>query len=185
MLEITIPAIEGWDYEKEEFVPVSPPFTLRLEHSLLSISKWESKWKKPFLDESIKKTAEESLDYVRCMTLTQSVPPDIYNRITNDIMDQISEYIAEKQTATWFSDAQKKSSKLSGKKVTSELIYYWMSKLNLPFDKCEKWHISRLLTLIEVCNVEDTPPKKMSVKAIHQQNHSLNAARRKKYNSKG
>lgn len=184
MLEITIQGKEFWDYEHNEFV-YSPPFTLRLEHSLLSISKWESKWKKPFLDKNTPKSREESMDYVRCMTLNQNVPPEIYESIGPDEMKQITDYIEDSQTATWFSEEQKRKGVMSSKKITSELIYYWMSALNLPFDKCEKWHISRLMTLIEVCNAENAPPKKMSKSAIHRQNHDLNAARRRKYNTKG
>lgn len=180
MLRITIPATELWDEDKEEFVNIKE-HTLQLEHSLVSLSKWESKWHKPFLSKDIK-TEEENIDYIKCMTITQNVDPKVYDFIPNDIREKIKEYIEDKMTATWFND--EKSSKGGSEQITSELIYYWMITQNIPI-KCEKWHLNRLLTLIKVCNVKNQPPKKVGKKALMSQRSQLNAARRKQLNTRG
>ena len=180
MLQITIPAVELWDERKQEFV-ITKEQTLQLEHSLVSISKWESKWCKPFLTKQ-EKTFEETLDYIKCMTLTQNVDPEIYNYLTNENIKEINEYIGAPMTATYFSD--EKTSKTSREQVTAELIYYWMIALNIPFE-CQNWHLNRLLTLIKVCSIKNQPPKKRSRKEIMRRNAALNAARRKQLNTKG
>ena len=180
MLRITIPATELWDENKEEFINIKEQ-TLQLEHSLVSLSKWESKWHKPFLSKDIK-TEEENIDYIKCMTITQNVDPKVYDFIPNDIREKIKEYIEDKMTATWFND--EKSGKGGSEQITSELIYYWMITQNIPI-KCEKWHLNRLLTLIKVCNVKNQPPKKMGKKAMMSQRAQLNAARRKQLNTRG
>lgn len=180
MLRITIPATELWDEKTEEFVYIKEQ-TLQLEHSLVSLSKWESKWHKSFLSRS-DKTDEETLDYIKCMTLTQNVDPDVYLYLTDDNIKQVNDYIGAPMTATVFRDDN--NNKGNREVVTSELIYYWMIALNIPFE-CQKWHLNRLLTLIRVCNLKNTPPKKQSAKEIMSRNAALNAARRKKYNSKG
>jgi len=180
MLRITIPAVEQWDEAKQEFIYTKEQ-TLSLEHSLVSISKWESKWCKPFLTKQ-EKTFEETLDYIKCMTLTQNVDPEVYNYLTNENIKEINEYIGAPMTATYFSD--EKTSKISREQVTAELIYYWMIALNIPFE-CQKWHLNRLLTLIKVCNIKNQPPKKRSKKDIMSRNAALNAARRKRLNTKG
>lgn len=181
MLRITIPAAEMWDERKQEFV-YTKECTLQLEHSLVSLSKWESKWRKPFISKK-ELTTEETIDYIRCMTITQNVPPEVYYNITSDIMDQISEYIDAPMTATWFPDDGKKG-KTSSEAVTAELIYYWMIALNIP-PEYQKWHLNKLLTLIRVCNVKNAPPRKMSKKETASRNAALNAARRRKFHSKG
>jgi hypothetical protein len=180
MLRITIPAVEQWDEAKQEFIYTKEQ-TLSLEHSLVSISKWESKWCKPFLTKQ-EKTFEETLDYIKCMTLTQNVDPEVYNYLTNENIKEINEYIGAPMTATYFSD--EKTSKTSREQVTAELIYYWMIAFNIPFE-CQKWHLNRLLTLIKVCNIKNQPPKKRSKKDIMSRNAALNAARRKRLNTKG
>ena len=180
MLRITIPAVEQWDEEKMEFVS-SKETTLSLEHSLVSLSKWESKWCKAFLSNK-EKTYEETIDYVKCMTLTQNVNPDVYNNLSNDNIMQINKYIEAPMTATVFRKNQQ--GKSNREVVTSELVYYWMIALNIPFE-CQKWHLNRLLTLIEVCNIKNAPPKKMGRNAILRQNAELNAARRKQLNTTG
>lgn len=179
MLEITIPSTELWNEEKQEFMSVKG-MTLKLEHSLVSLSKWESKWCKPFLSKE-DKTREETLDYIRCMTLTQNVDSDIYNYITDNNINEIIEYINAPMTATTFREENKGGSR---EITTAELIYYWMIALDIPFE-CQKWHLNRLLTLIRVCNIKNQPPKKMSKREIMSRNASLNAARRKQLNSKG
>lgn len=180
MLRITIPAIEQWDEIKQEFVQTKEQ-TLQLEHSLVSLSKWESKWNKPFLSKG-DKTYEETLDYIKCMTITQGVHPEIYNGLTSEHIDQINGYIEAPMTATTFHET--KGGKNSREVVTSELIYYWMIALNIPFE-CQKWHLNRLLTLIRVCNVKNAPPKKMSKRATASHYAQLNAARRQQLNTKG
>lgn len=180
MLRITIPAVEQWDEAKQEFIYTKEQ-TLSLEHSLVSLSKWESKWCKAFLTKQ-EKTFEETLDYIKCMTLTQNVDPEVYNYLTNGNVNEINEYIEAPMTATYFSD--EKTSKTSREQITAELIYYWMIALNIPFE-CQKWHLNRLLTLIKVCNIKNQPPKKRSKKDIMSRNAALNAARRKQLNTKG
>lgn len=183
MLQLKIPlGPELWDNEKEEFIP--PEYRIiTLEHSLVSLSKWESKWCKPFLDEKRTMTTEESIDYIRCMTITQNVPPDTYSHITQENVDEVTKYIKAPMTATWFS---KEEQKKGGAKeiITSELIYYWMIALNIP-DRFEKWHLNRLLTLIRICNVKNAPPKKTSKRATANRYAAMNAARRQRLNSKG
>lgn len=181
MLRITVPiSAEGWDEKKEEFVKPEVQI-LQLEHSLVSLSKWESKWCKPFLS-STEKTSEETIDYIKCMTLTQNVDPEVYNHLTAKNIEDINQYIYAPMTATTFSD--NKNSKANKEIVTAELIYYWMIALNIPFE-CQKWHLNRLLTLVRVCNVKNTPPKKMSKRDVMSRNAALNAARRKQLNTNG
>ena len=180
MLRITIPAVEQWDERKQEFV-ITKEQTLQLEHSLVSLSKWESKWCKPFLTKQ-EKTFEETLDYIKCMTITQNVNPEVYNYLTNKNIEEIYNYINAPMTATYFSDD--KIAKTSREQNTAELIYYRMIALNIPFE-CQKWHLNRLLTLIKVCNIKNQPPKKRNRKEIMSRNTALNAARRKQLNTKG
>jgi hypothetical protein len=180
MLQITIPATELWDETKNEFI-YRKEQTLQLEHSLVSLSKWESKWHKPFLSKD-ERTSEEILDYVKCMTITQNVDPETYNYLTRDNFEQINEYINNPMTATVITED--KSGKASREVITSEIIYYWMIALNIP-NKFEKWHLNRLLTLIRVCNIKNQPPKKRSKSELMSRNAALNAARRKQLNSRG
>lgn len=180
MLQITIPETEQWDESKQEFVNTKEQ-TLQLEHSLISLSKWESKWEKAFLTKQ-EKSYEETIDYIKCMTLTKNIDPNVYSNITYDNIIQINKYIAAPMTATRILEDGK--GKGSQEQVTSELIYYWMIALNIPLE-CEKWHLNRLLTLIKVCNIKNQPPKKMSKREIMSRNAALNAARRKQFNTKG
>ena len=154
--------------------------TLQLEHSLVSLSKWEAKWNKAFLTKE-QKTPEQVLDYIRCMTITQNVDPNIYNALTDENIEAINKYIEAPMTATSFYD---KGGKKSNETVTSELIYYWMIALNVPME-CQRWHLNRLLTLIRVCNIKNTPPKKMNKRDLMSRNAALNAARRSKLNTRG
>ena len=181
MLQITVPiSPEGWDEERQEFVD-SQVKTLQLEHSLVSISKWESKWHKAFLSKK-DKTEEEIFDYIKCMTLTQNVDPSVYDHLTVDNVNQIKAYIEDPMTATVINTNS--SDKSNKETVTSELIYYWMIALNIP-SEYQKWHINRLLKLIEVCNVKNSPPKKRSKSDIMRSNAALNAARRKQLGTRG
>ena len=181
MLQITVPiSPEGWDEERQEFVDPQVK-TLQLEHSLVSISKWESKWHKAFLSKK-DKTEEEIFDYIKCMTLTQNVDPSVYDHLTVDNVNQIKAYIEDPMTATVINTNS--SDKSNKETVTSELIYYWMIALNIP-SEYQKWHINRLLKLIEVCNVKNSPPKKRSKSDIMRSNAALKAARRKQRGTRG
>lgn len=180
MLKITVPAAEFWDEIHEEFI-YKKEQTLQLEYSLVSLSKWESKWNKAFLGKQ-EKTDEEILDYVRCMTLTQNVDPEVYTRLSAANYLEINAYIEAPMTATYFSED--KQAKGNREVVTSELIYYWMISYNIPVE-FQKWHLNRLLTLIRVCNIKNSPPKKRSKRELMRRNAALNAARRSRLGSKG
>ena len=183
MLTIEIPGRELFDESRGEFFQIKDT-VLSLEHSLVSISKWESKWHKPFLDASYNKTQEETIDYIRCMTITQNVDPMAYYALTPENLIAIKKYIDDPMTATWFGEDEKNGPKKRSRVVTSELIYYWMVTLQIPWD-CQKWHINRLLTLIKVCNEENKPQKKKSKHEIMSRNKALNEARKRQMNTRG
>lgn len=180
MLQVTIPASEYFDEKTGEFNSIRET-TLQLEHSLVSVSKWESKWCKPFLGPN-EKTAEECIDYVRCMTITQHVDPTVYQFLTQKNFQEINAYIEAPMTATTFSERENK--RFSREVVTAEIIYYWMVALNIPFE-CQKWHLNKLIALVRVCNIKNTPQKKMSRREVTERNRALNEARRKKMHSNG
>ena len=180
MLQITIPAAELWDEQNEEFV-YSKEQTLQLEHSLVSLSKWESKWLKPFLSK-VDMTDEEIKDYIRCMTITQNVDPSVYDYLTEENYNEIKEYIQAPMTSTTFSDD--KAGRASRKIITAEVIYAWMISLQIPIE-FQKWHLNRLITQIRACSALNQPAKKMSKREIMSQNAALNAARKKQLNTKG
>lgn len=179
MLKITIPSREMFNEKTQEFF-TTKEYTLQLEHSLVSISKWEAKWNIPFLSKE-KKSIEQTLDYIKCMNTTQNISDEVFNYLTNDNIKKINEYIEAPMTATTFSkDNNKKNNEI----ITSELIYYWMIALNIPME-CQKWHINRLLTLVRICNIKNAPPKKMSPREVMSRNAALNAARRQKFHTSG
>ena len=181
MLYIEVPLEnEKWDENKQEFIEPKKQI-LQLEHSLVSLSKWESKWCKPFL--SSNKTDEEILDYIKCMTVTQNVSPVIYNYLTDSNVQEIVDYINAPMTAATFYNGQK--TKTNKEIVTADLIYYWMITAQIPFE-AEKWHINRLFTLIRICDIKNNSGNnKMSKKDVYAYNRQLNAARRAKLGSKG
>ena len=183
MLPITIPEQEMFDEEKQEFIQV-PRTTLKLEHSLVSISKWEAKYKKPFISKNKNdvKTREQTIDYIRFMTLTQNVNPEVYYGLTNENIQAIIDYIDDPMTASHVNEIDDK--KRSNEAITSELIYWWMTALRIPWE-AQKWHLNRLLMLIRIGNVKSQPPKKMSKAAILARNRKINDERRRKYNTKG
>ena len=182
MLTITIPASEYFDERTQEFFTLKEQ-TLQLEHSLVSLSKWESKWCKSFLSKTTEMTLEETIDYIKCMTITQNIDPSVYSRLSRSNIEEINKYIEAPMTATTFYEDPQQKGRYK-ETVTSELIYYWMIALNIPME-CQKGHLNRLLTLIRVCNIKNAPPKKMSKGDITRRNAALNAARRKQFNSKG
>lgn len=181
-LVIEVPARELFDEAESRFLE-TPRTILTLEHSLLSVSRWESKWKKPYLPQRVltaeanRKTFEEETDYIRCMTIgDRSVDPKVYRVLSNEERKKILDYINDPMSATTVSQPQGKPP--SREIITSELIYYWMAALQIPFRPCETWHLNRLLKLIEVGSAKNEPPKRMSPSTSASRSHSINSARR-------
>lgn len=182
-ITITIPEQDLWDEKKLEFVNIKKQ-TIRLEHSLVSLSKWESKWKVPFFVAK-NKTDEQTLSYIECMCITQNVNPEVFKYLSSENIGEIKDYISDKMTATTFmEDEDNEPGKINNQIITAEIIYYWMITLNIPID-FQKWHLERLITLIRVCNIKNQPDKKMSTNEIMARNTKLNAQRRAAMNSKG
>lgn len=179
MLKLTVVLAESFDNDAERFVVDS--VVLHLEHSLASMSKWESMFEKPFISET-PKTQEETLEYIKLMTVDENIPDDIYDLLSEKNFSQINEHINAKLTATWFNEHEE--NRPSREVITAELIYYWMIALNIPFE-CQHWHLNRLLTLVRVCNLKNTPPKKMSTAEAARRQSELNAERLAKYNTTG
>lgn len=187
MKEIIVPEYHAQffneDTETFSYVNIEET-TLHLEHSLISLQKWEQKWHKPFLNRE-DKTEEEIFDYIRCMTLTsKKINPDVYRYLSNDIINEVIEYIKDPMSATTFNDSLIGAQKNSREIVTAEIIYYWMVTYNIPVE-FQKWHLNQLLTLIKVVSIKNAPKKKMNQREAAQQRAALNKARRAKYNSKG
>ena len=180
MLQLTIPKSEAYDERSNTFITLKNDCTLLLEHSLYSISKWEEHWEKPFLTTD-NKTTEESIDYVRCMTIND-VDPVVYFFLGPEAFSAIDEYIARPMTATTIRDmhARRRGREI----ITSEIIYYLMFSYNIPIE-CEKWNLNKLITLIQVFNLKNSPPKKMSKSEALRQQRSLNEARKAKWHTKG
>ena len=182
MLKIYIPPKEGWDDFKEEFISFDGQ-TLCLEHSLVSISKWEALWHKPFISKD-EKTRQELISYIKCMTITQNVKDYAYNFLTNENIETINKYLADSHTAAWLSkDNSPKTN--SSEQITSELVYYWMIANEIPFDPCEKWNFNRLMTLIRICSIKNNPGKKMKPKEVLRNQAMMNKLRRAKLGTKG
>jgi hypothetical protein len=180
MLTIIIPGVEMFDEKAQEFVTVGD-FSLDLEHSLVSLSKWEAIYEKPFLGQS-DKTPEEVFDYVKVMTVTPNVPDEVFLNLSEENVNIINKYIDSKMTATWFNEPP--GAPKSRDVITAELIYWWMIEFKIPFE-CENWHLNRLFTLIRVCNIKQAKPKKMSRSEIASRNRELNAQRRTQLGTKG
>ena len=180
MLRITVPGDEFFNEVENQFF-TQGDFVLELEHSLVALSKWESKYEKPFLGKG-DKTREETLGYIEAMCLTPNLPPDVFHRLSKENFDEINDYIGAKMSATWFSEVHK--SPKNHEIITSELIYYWMFSLNVPIE-CENWHLSRLFTLLRVFNVKNDKPKKMSRSEIAARNRELNAQRKQQLGTTG
>ena len=178
MLQITVPAARFFNEKTEEFIE-SPALNLRLEHSLISVSKWESKWHKSFLNAGAY-TREEFLDYVRCMSLDPNVTYDSLIGLGYNEIEKITKYIHEPMTATTFHNQKKETGRSI---ITAEIIYYWMITFEIPFE-CEKWHLNRLLTLINVCSIKQNPSK-MNKRDAAMMRMMANESRRKKFGTKG
>ncbi len=188
MLEIVIPE-QHYEFYNEKTNEFLPPVdvkqtTLQIEHSLVSIRKWEQKWHKPFLGKS-DKSYEELTDYIRCMTLNEGVDPWIYNWIPQDVINEVVEYIKDPMTATWFSDdSLTGAQKNSRETVTAEIIYYWMIALSIPVE-FENWHLNQLMTLIKVVKIKSGKPKKVDKRKAARERAELNRKRRALYHTKG
>lgn len=188
MLEIVVPATNKlWDPVSELFLTTKET-KLALEHSLVSLTKWESKWHVPFLSNK-QLTPEQLRDYVRCMTITQHVDPLVYFALTQENLNDIMRYVDDPMSATTINEKALKEAQKGPrggtKIITNELIYYWMTALNIPFDPCQKWHLNRLMMLIKVASIEQQPPKKMSRREAMSQQKALNAARRSRLGTHG
>lgn len=189
MLRIIVPGrpeMEAWDEQHERFVilPEVKEQTLQLEHSLISLWKWESKWHKAYHGKR-EKTTEETIDYIRCMTITPNVSPEVYDNLTEENFKTIYDYIMAPMTATYF--PEEKNGTINRETVTADLIYYWMITLNIPFEPCEKWHLNRLIALIRVCcmkNSSGNKKKGVSSESLAARKR-LNAERRARAKSKG
>lgn len=188
MLEIVIPEqhYEFYDEESERFFEVNVKETkLQLEHSLISLKKWEQKWHKPFLSKSDQLSYEELLDYIRCMSLSHGIDPEVYRWIPKELIEKIVAYIKDPMTATWFKENDMVGAQKTTKEIiTAEIIYYWMITLNIPVE-FQKWHLNQLLTLIKVVNIKNQKPKKKDPKTVAKERADLNAKRRAEYKSKG
>jgi hypothetical protein len=179
MLTIEVSMSESFDESSEEFV-ATDVVIIELEHSLVSLSKWESFFEKPFLSSDVK-TGEQVLWYIMTMTLTPNVPPEVYSKLTEKNILEIDAYINSKQTATWFSDVGEEKSR---EIITAEIIYYWLVALQIPFE-CQNWHLNRLLTLVRVCNQKNAPKKSMTPAEIAARNRRINAERREALKTSG
>ena len=180
MLQVVVPEVEFFDEGSQKFISIQET-KLNLEHSLISLSKWESKWHKPFLDDN-DKTTEELIDYIRCMTINSNVDPKVYMGLTSSVIDSVNDYIHDPMTATWFNDPD--SPKKSRQIITSEVLYGWMVQFGIPFE-CEKWHLNRLITLIRVCTINNSPKKKMPMKKVVEDRKALNEKRKQEMKTKG
>lgn len=181
MLRITVPGVEAFDEDSNTFVTLGD-VELELEHSLASLSKWESEFGKAFLGKD-EKTTEEVIAYVKAMTLTPDIPDDTYQKLSSENVEAINDYIGDTQTATRFNDPPGQTSR-NRETITAELIYYWMVMFQIPFE-CQFWHLNRLFTLIRVCNLKQSKPKKMSKNEIATRQRELNAKRKAELGTRG
>lgn len=184
MLQLVVSGEKKWDEDKEEFIPATKDYVLQMEHSLLSISKWEAIYHKPFLSANLNK--EMATSYAKCMTINNA-PDTVYERLTPSHIDKMTTYIEDTMTATWFFDrkpAQIKGKSPNGETITAELIYYWMISFNIPVE-FQKWHLNRLLTLIRVLSIKNDPKSNSAPKMTAEQRRALNKARQAKYHTRG
>jgi len=180
MLRITVLGDELYNEETNEFSTVGDT-VLAFEHSLVSLSKWEAKHEKAFLGKG-EKTTEEIFDYLKCMTLTPDVPDETFYHLSDENINEINRYIESKQSATTFGSLPKERG--TGETITAELIYYWMIGFNIPFE-CQYWHLNRLFSLIRVCGIKNSPPKKMSKAQMMAERNRLNQQRREQLGTRG
>lgn len=175
MLRIYVPKCELWDEVHEEFIRTKA-YTLRLEHSLVSISKWEAKHHISFF--VTKLSGELLLSYIKCMTLNPDAPDNVYMALTNANLKAILDYINDPMTASKVSADVTRVGR--DDYVTSELVYYWMTKYNIPAEY-EKWHINRLIMLIRICIEKEKPPKKMTQAELYARHAAINARNKARF----
>lgn len=180
MLKIIVGSTEEYNEELNEF-STSGGIEIELEHSLVSLSKWEEEYEIPFLSNEAK-TTEQVIKYIEHMTLTPEIAPEVYQKLSNSNLEDISKYIDAKRSATWFRDPP--GAPPSREVITSELIYQWMIALEIPFE-CQYWHLNRLFTLIKICNIKQSKPEQMSRAELNARNRELNAQRRAQLGTKG
>ena len=183
MLTITVSGEELWDAGTETFSTFEDTI-LELEHSLISLSKWESKHKKAFLGPEPKST-EEVIDYIKIMVLTPSFPSEIFSRLSPENLTDINEYLDSSESATTFANIRQ--TKGRSEIITAELIYFWMVNHQIPFE-CQYWHLNRLFALIRICNIKNLKDKKMSKSdraAMIQERRNLNAQRKEQLGTTG
>lgn len=175
MLEIDVSLGESFDENTQKFVPTKK-FRVKLEHSLVTLSKWESFWETPFLGRE-EKTTEQTISYIQMMLL-EEIPPEVFQELVAKHSGEINKYIEGKMTATKIHESP--GGQAFRETITSELIYYWMISMQIPVE-FQHWHLNRLITLIRVINVKNSPKKKMSVA----ERRALNRQRQSKYNTRG
>lgn len=177
---IIIVSGEAFDEAKGEFITVDE-VTLELEHSLVSLSKWESIHNKPFLGPGAK-TSKEILDYIEAMVISDNFSMEVVANLSKENTDKINDYISSNQSATTFNDPRKSSSR--SEVITSELIYYWMTAYQIPFE-CECWHLNRLFALIQICNIKNSKQTNMPKSEAAAAQRSLNESRKAALGTKG
>ena len=182
MLTVNVSGEEFFDEDKAEFISTEV-LTLKLEHSLVSLSKWESKFRKPFLG-PVQKSSEEIYGYVEAMIISGDFSPEVYSQMSKENLDAISDYMASQQSATTFVEPPGQKARGRSEVITSELIYFWMVSYNVPFE-CETWHLNRLFALLRICNIKTSNEKKMSPNEVAAQQRTLNAQRRAELGTKG
>ena len=183
MLTVIIEPSELWDEVNERFIQFKDRITLELEHSLVSVSKWESKFRKPFLSNN-EKSQEEIAGYFEAMIISGEVPENMALRWSDENIIQINEYMSSEQSATTFSETAEQKAAGRSEIVTSELIYFWMVSYQVPIE-CENWHLNRLFALLRICNIKNTPPKKRSASEIARERREINARRKAELGTTG
>ena len=187
MVEIYIPKSQIIDEETGVVYTAEKDWKLALEHSLISVQKWEAKWHVAFLNKGTR-TFEQTIDYLRCMTLTPNVPDEVYYCIPHTELKRVLEYVDDPMTATRINDGFD-SGNSYGKKmgkdvITAEVIYNWMISLNIPTEY-RKWHLNQLLTLIRVINAKNQPKKKRRMRDVLEEYKSINEANKRRFGTKG
>ena len=174
VLDLYIPGKEFWNSELQEFI-YTKDITLHLKHSLVSLTRWEQHYKRRFLDNG-PKNEEEYRFYIQCMTLNKDVDPLVYTVLQEDDIKKVTDYLHDSMTATTL--PKQNNNRSNSEKLSSELIYYYMTALNIPFE-CEKWFLNNLIILISIASIKNNPQEKKS-KPSWSSIRALNAERNAK-----